>query len=84
MFEIHRLGSGMWARTLNTWRKPSSLELWRNDRFEPARSFEAEIRDQQVDAAGRLVVRLENSQVWALSADGANWTQLPDQLVPAR
>jgi photosystem II stability/assembly factor-like uncharacterized protein len=64
--EIHRLGSGLWARTLNTWRKPASIELWRNGRFEPERSFEAEIRDQQVDAAGRLVVRLENSRVWAL------------------
>jgi hypothetical protein len=37
-----------------------------------------------VDGAGRLVVRLKNSQVWALSADGAQWTQLPDVHVPSR
>jgi photosystem II stability/assembly factor-like uncharacterized protein len=82
--EFHRLGSGRWVRTLNTWRQPGSVELWRDGRFEPERSFEAEIRDQLVDAAGRLVLRFWDSQVWALSSDGVEWTRLADQQVPAR
>jgi hypothetical protein len=81
-FELfQRLGGGPWVHV-----RPYKGEFapCRDGSFHAQRTFETPILDQRVDASGRLIVRLKNAQVWALSADGSEWTQLPDLRVPTR
>jgi hypothetical protein len=77
LVDISRLGSGAWIR-VRYWRPPDSVDVRRENGFQPLRAFETKIHDHHVDAAGRLIVRLENAEVWALSADGETWTRLTD------
>lgn len=80
--DIQRIGGGQWLR-VSYWGARDEVAKWRDGSFESVRSFDTQIRDHHVDASGRLVVRLRNSEVWALAADGVEWTRLADVLVPS-
>jgi hypothetical protein len=61
---------------------PDRVELWRAGEYQLMREFDVEIHDARVDGLGRLLIRLDDSRVWALSADAAEWEQLADQRFP--
>ncbi len=75
---------GACVRVRNGYASSTEIQVWRNGAFEAIRTFEHGESDARVDAQGCLLVRLEDSEVWCLSADASQWSRLANIECPAR
>ena len=80
--EYVRLGENRWLRLDMPYKRPAQIDVWESGAFQTFKHLEGPIHDAHIDAAGRLLLRLNSSEVWSLSANGSEWTRLADVFVP--